>query len=125
MQEELVFIGDEGTTEISGKTQRLGMDLEARAQLASWLWADADLNLSHGRYIDEPEGENHIPLAPGITSTGGLTAHHPSGFEASVRYRYVGSRPANESNTVTALGYTLLNARIGYQFRKVTCYANL
>ena len=125
MEEELVFIGDEGTTEISGKTQRFGLDIEARAQLTPWLWADADLNLSRNRYIDEPKGENHIPLAPEITSTGGLTAHHPSGFEASVRYRYVGSRPANETNTVTALGYTLLNARLGYQFKKITFYANL
>lgn len=125
MQEELVFIGDEGTTEISGRTQRIGIDLEVRAQLTNWLWADMDVNLSDGRYIDEPEGENHIPLAPAITSTGGITAQHPGGFEASLRYRYIGSRPANEDNSIVALGYTLLNARIGYNFGKVKVYANL
>lgn len=125
MEEELVFIGDEGTTEISGKTQRIGIDFEARIQLLKWLWADLDLNLSKGKYLDEPAGSNHIPLAPGISSTGGLSALHPSGIEGTLRYRYIGSRPANEDNTVRALGYTLLNANIGYRFGKFKVYANV
>ncbi len=125
MEEELVFIGDEGTTEISGRTQRIGIDLEARIQLLKWLWADLDMNLSDGRYIDEPEGDNYIPLAPTITSTGGLTAQHPGGFEAALRYRYIGSRPANKNNSIVALGYTLLNVRVGYKFGKVKVFANL
>ncbi len=125
MEEELVFIGDEGTTEVSGETLRIGVDIEVRAQLTKWLWADADLNISKGKYINEPEGSNNIPLAPGITSTGGLTAMHPSGFEGSLRYRYIGSRPANETNTVTALGYTLVNARLGYNFRIFSFYTSL
>lgn len=50
---------------------------------------------------------------------------HPSGFEGSLRYRYIGSRPANETNTVTALGYTLVNARLGYNFRIFSFYTSL
>jgi len=125
MQEELVFIGDEGNTEISGKTQRIGLDFEARVQLAKWLWADADLNLAKGHYIDEPDGQNYIPLAPRISSSGGLTVLHPSGIEGTVRYRYIGSRPANEDNTVRALGYTLLNASIGYSFKNFKLYSSI
>ena len=125
MQEELVFIGDEGNTEISGRTQRIGIDMEARVQLARWLWAYVDLNLAKGKYIDEPEGENNIPLAPRLTSTGGITAIHPSGFEGSLRYRYIGSRPANESNTVVAEGYTLINLRLGYKFGKATIFGSI
>jgi len=125
MQEELVFIGDEGNTEISGETQRLGIDMEARVQLAHWLWADVDLNIAKGKYINEPEGDNNIPLAPRITSTGGITAIHPSGFEGSLRYRYIGSRPANESNSVVAEGYTLINLRLGYKIGKVTFFGNV
>lgn len=125
MQEELVFIGDEGNTEISGSTQRIGIDIEARIQLANWLWAYADLNLAKGKYIDEPDGDNNIPLAPRITSTGGITAIHPSGFEGSLRYRYIGSRPANESNTVVAEGYMLINLRLGYKIGKVTLFGDI
>ena len=125
MEEELVFVGDVGNTEVSGSTQRLGIDLEARIQLTKWLWADFDLNLAKGVYIDEPVGNNFIPLAPNITSTGGLTVIHPMGFEGSLRYRYIGSRPANENNSVVALGYTLINARLGYKFKHVTLFGNI
>jgi len=113
LEEEFVFVGDAGTTEPSGRTRRLGMDLEARAQVLSWLVADADVTLSQGRLRDEADGENSIPLAPTLTSTGGLTAQHPSGIRGSLRYRTIGDRPANETNTVTAEGYTVLDALIG------------
>jgi len=50
LQSELVYNGDEGTTEPSGRTRRHGLDLEGRIRLTPWLWADADLNLAHGRF---------------------------------------------------------------------------
>jgi outer membrane receptor protein involved in Fe transport len=125
MQEELVFVGDEGNTEISGKTQRIGIDFEARVQIINWLWADLNVNLSEGRYVDEPEGSNYIPLAPNFTTTGGITAIHPAGFEGSLRFRHVGTRPANETNTVEALGYTVINARIGYKLGKTTIFGDV
>lgn len=114
LDEELVFVGDAGETEINGKSRRLGVDVEARAQILSWLWADADLNLSSGLFVDAPADANEIPLAPRITSTGGLTAIHASGFGASLRYRHIGDRPANEDNSVTAEGHTLLNIGLSY-----------
>ncbi len=125
LEEELVFVGDEGTTEISGETRRLGIDIEARFQLSSWLWADFDVNFADGKYINEPEGANHIPLAPRWTSTGGLTFIHPSGFEGTLRYRYLSDRPANEFNSVKALGHTLANIVIGYRFGRVKIFASL
>ena len=116
LDEELVFVGDAGETEISGKSRRIGIDLEARAQIFSWLWIDTDVNLSNGIFVDEPPDANEIPLAPRITSTGGLTAIHPSGFGANLRYRHVGDRPANEDGSVTAKGHTLLNLGLSYMF---------
>lgn len=125
MEEELVFCGDEGTTEISGETRRVGFDFEARLQLSSWLWADMDVNVSEGKYMNEPEGANYIPLAPRLTSTGGLTAIHPSGFEGTLRFRYVSDRPANESNSVIALGHTLVNLAMGYRFGHFKLFASI
>ena len=112
--EELVFVGDAGETEISGKSRRIGIDIEGRAQLLSWLWVDTDVNLSSGKFVDEPSDANEIPLAPRMTSTGGLTAAHPSGFGANLRYRHVGDRPANEDSSVTAEGHTLVNIGFSY-----------
>jgi hypothetical protein len=116
LEEELVYIGDEGTTEISGPTQRIGLDFESRFQLTSWLWADLDINLADGRYTDLPDGEDYVPLAPRITSQGGLSLLHPGGWDGALRYRYVADRPANEDNSVVAQGYYLMNLMLGYRF---------
>jgi len=114
LDEELVYVGDAGETEISGRSRRIGIDLEGRAQILSWLWIDTDVNVSRGKYVDEPADANDIPLAPRVTSTGGLTTNHPSGFGVSLRYRYIGDRPANEDDSVTAEGHTLLNLGLAY-----------
>ncbi len=118
LEREFVYVGDAGITELSGRTRRLGVDLETRLGLASWLWADADVTLSTGEARDEPEDANEIPLAPRFTSTGGLTARSRRGFDASLRYRHVGERPANEANTVRAKGYTVFDLFGDYQIGK-------
>lgn len=116
LDEELVFVGDAGETEISGKSRRIGIDLEGRLQILQWLWVDADLNLSRGIFVDEPADINKIPLAPRLTSTGGITAIHPSGWDVSLRYRHIGDRPANEDGSVTAEGYTIANLGVSYTY---------
>ena len=125
LDEELVFVGDAGETEISGKSRRIGIDIEGRAQLLSWLWVDTDVNLSSGKFVDEPSDANEIPLAPRMTSTGGLTAAHPSGFGANLRYRHIGDRPANEDSSVTAEGYTLVNIGLSYAFGPFKYFATV
>ena len=125
LDEELVFVGDAGETEISGKSRRIGIDIEGRAQMLSWLWVDIDVNLSSGKFVDEPSDANEIPLAPRITSTGGLTAAHPSGFGANLRYRHIGDRPANEDSSVTAVGHTLVNIGLSYAFGPFKYFATV
>jgi hypothetical protein len=114
LQDELVYSGDEGTTESVGPTQRFGVDVSVRYQLSPRFFLDSDLNFSHGRLVDAPTGENYIPLAPTFTSTGGLTMRAPKGLNASLRYRYIDDRPAIEDNTIRARGYFLLDAVVNY-----------
>jgi hypothetical protein len=114
LQDELVYSGDEGTTESAGPTRRYGVDVSARYQLTGRLFLDADVNYSHGRLVDAPAGENYIPLAPSFTSIGGLTLKNPGGLSASLRYRHIDSRPAQEDNAIRARGYFLLDAVVNY-----------
>ena len=114
LQDELVYSGDEGTTESAGPTRRYGADVSARYQLTGRLFLDADVNYSHGRIVNAPEGENYIPLAPSFTSIGGLTLKNPNGLSASLRYRHIDSRPAQEDNAIRARGYFLLDAVANY-----------
>ncbi len=114
LDQEFVYVGDEAVVEPSGQTTRQGFDLAARWQLSSWLFADADLNYSLARADDTPEGENYIPLAAAWTSIGGLSFDLKNGLNGSLRYRYLGDRPANEDNSVVATGYFLTDAVLNF-----------
>lgn len=122
LENELVYVGDAGTTENKGASRRTGIDVSVRCQLTNWLFADADLNLSKNTLIDRVFGksrtvDSHIPLAPVFTSAGGLIGKFKNKTEASVRYRYMANRPANEANTIIAQGYMIYDAFIYYQLR--------
>ena len=54
LQDELVYVGDEGITESTGPTQRYGIDVSLRYQLGRRLFLDTDLNYNHGRQLDAP-----------------------------------------------------------------------
>ncbi len=114
LENELVYVGDAGIVEVTGRTRRLGGDVALRAQLTDHLYLDADANYSHGRYLDEPASANRIPLAPTFTSTGGLTYRAATGLSGALRYRAIDSRPANETNTITALGYGIFDVVANY-----------
>jgi len=114
MDQEFVFSGDEGTIEATGRSKRTGIDFSARYQAGSWINADLDINYAIPRYINEPEGQNFIPLAPVLTGVGGVHLQAKSGLGGTLRFRYMAPRPANEDNSVTALGYTVLDAAMLY-----------
>jgi hypothetical protein len=123
MTDELVYVGDDGRTQNKGPSRRRGIDFGTRIQFTKWLLMDLDLNYSKNILLQkflggELPGENLVPLAPTLTSTGGLTARLQSGFEASLRYRYIHDRPANESNTVVAPGYTIFDLTADYHTSK-------
>ena len=114
LSDELVYSGDEGTTESVGASQRYGLDVSARYQLTSRWFLDLDANYSHGRLLNATELNNYIPLAPSLTSIAGLTYRQANGLSGSLRYRYIDSRPANEDNTIRAKGYFLLDAVLSF-----------
>ena len=114
LRQEFVYVGDAGITEPSGRTRRIGVDFSGRYQFTSHLFADANINLARGRFTESSKGQNYIPLAPAMTSTGGVSYQNKIGLNGSLRYRYLKSRPANETNTVTAKGYFISDAAINY-----------
>ena len=118
LEQEFVYSGDGGFVEFSGKTKRIGFDFSGRYEPVKSLYFDIDLNYAHGRAVDEPKGADRIPLAPIWTSTAGITYTHKNGFNGSFRYRYVGDRPANEDNSLTARGYFITDVVLNYTKKK-------
>jgi outer membrane receptor protein involved in Fe transport len=114
LEQEFVYVGDEGIVEPSGETIRGGIDFSVRYQALPWLYVDADVNWTDPKAKDTPEDEDYIPLAPTFTTIGGISAQFDNGLHAALRYRYLGDRPANEDNSVVAPGYFLLDAIVKY-----------
>jgi hypothetical protein len=118
LQQEFVYVGDEGVIEPSGRSRRLGVDLSLRYQPVTWLYFDVDANYSLGRAIDEKNGEDYLPLAPVLTSIGGIGYKNKNGLSAGLRYRYMADRPANETNSIVAKGYFVTDAVFNYASKK-------
>jgi outer membrane cobalamin receptor len=114
LDQEFVYVGDEGVVEPGGKSRRLGVDISVRYQPVKWLFFDMDANYSHGRAMEENKGEDYLALAPVFTSIGGIMYKSDIGLNAGLRYRYMGNRPANEDNSVIAKGYFVTDAVVNY-----------
>lgn len=119
LEQEFVYVGDAGIIEPSGKSKRMGAELGLRYQLNDWLFFDADANYTYARSIDEPKGQDYIPLAPDFTTTGGLSFQKIQGFSGGLRYRYLKSRPANEDNSIVAKGYFVSDFNVNYQYKSI------
>ncbi len=114
LDQEFVYVGDDGNIQPSGKTRREGVDIIARYQLTNRLFANVNLNFTKPRAIGLAKGEDYIPLAPTASSTGGIFYKVKYGLNGSLTYRYIKNRPANEDNSIIANGYFIADASINY-----------
>ena len=120
LEQEFVYVGDAGIVEPSGKTRRYGLDLGLRYQLNDWLFLDSDATITNARSIDEPDGQDYIPLAPDFTLTGGLSVDDLNGFSGGLRFRYLDDRAANEDNSIVAEGYMVTDFNVNYKLKNIT-----
>jgi hypothetical protein len=122
LDSEIVWSGDGGFTEPSGRTRRYGLELGGRYRLENWLFADADLTLVHPEYRDEPADADAVALAPTRTFTAGIAARPTFGnwtpFGA-LRVKSIADRPATEDRSFTAEGFTTLDANAGVRWKNV------
>jgi outer membrane cobalamin receptor len=118
LDQEFVYVGDEGIVEAGGQTIRFGLDISIRYEIVKNLYADLDLSLANPRAIGVSKHESYLPLAPRFTSIGGLTYRKQTCWNGSLRYRYMADRPANETNTVVAKGYFVVDGAVNYSTKK-------
>ncbi|GAA4335674.1 TonB-dependent receptor [Flaviaesturariibacter amylovorans] len=118
LEQEFVYVGDEGIVEPSGRTLRRGVDLQARWQAGRYWFVNVNLNATRPRALDEPKGADYIPLAPVLSSNGGIFFKHDRGLNGSLSYRYLRNRPANEDNSIVAHGYFVADAALQYTAKR-------
>jgi hypothetical protein len=117
LEQEFVYVGDAAVVEPSGKTRRMGVDFGLRYEAFDWLYFYGDVNYTYARSTEEPSGMDYIPLAPDLTSTGGIAIENLANFSGGLNYRYIKDRPANEENSIIAEGYLVTDFNINYTFR--------
>ncbi|WP_295673636.1 TonB-dependent receptor [uncultured Mucilaginibacter sp.] len=113
LQQEFIYT-DDGDIAPGGRTRRMGADLSARYQLASWLFAAVNLNLARPRLADSAAKTGYLPLAPTFTSTGGLDFKLKNGINGGLSYRYMHNRPGNNTYTLKADGYFVTDLKVNY-----------
>ncbi len=98
LQQELVFVGDEGTTEIRGPSRRRGMELAARGQIIGPLYVNGSLTWTKAEF----RNGDAIPLAPELTAYGAVILQYPKGLTTQLQATYFGVRSLTEDRSFKA-----------------------
>ncbi|MDR4485150.1 MAG: TonB-dependent receptor plug domain-containing protein [Nitrospirales bacterium] len=109
---ELVFVGDEGTTEPRGKTRRLGTEFSARLTPLEWLSIRGDVTYTHAEFRKTGDA---VPLAPEFTAFSSVTARLPIGLSGTLQMLTVGSRAGTEDNHVKLEPFTIFDLVLRYK----------
>ena len=113
---ELLFAGDAGSTEDTGRpSRRRGFELSNYYKLASWLTADADLAYARARYRNQDAAGQFVPGAIEGVASLALTVDNLGPWFGALQLRYFGPRPLIEDDSVRSKATGTLNGRIGYK----------
>jgi hypothetical protein len=121
LSSELVFVGDDGTTEARGPSHREGVEFAMRVKLLDWLTFSGDVTATKAEF----DSGAAIPLAPLLTSRADLTARLPWGLSASAAMRYLGDRYADEDRHQTARGYLLFDFTARYRYKWLEAFVSI
>ncbi len=119
LDSELVFVGDGGATEVSGRSRRIGLEWTNAWQVnPAWTveldaaWVDAEL-------VDEPAGQREIPGAVDSVLSAGVV-WRKSPWQVTARLRAFDGYPLTEDGTVEASAFIGLGARLERTFGRWT-----
>ena len=113
---ELLFAGDAGSTEDTGRpSRRVGFELSNYYKLASWLTVDADVAYARARYRNDDAVGQFIPGSIEGVASLALTVDNVGPWFGAVQLRYFGPRPLIEDDSVRSKATGTINGRIGYR----------
>jgi hypothetical protein len=123
LENETVFDADAATYVPADPSRRWGVDVDLRAHPVEWLTLDFELAQASAEAL-RPDGQTAgLALAPRLYATGGVTASW-RGLGAGLRFRYLGARPAFDSDTPEYRGhpidtdpYVVFDAWVAYRWR--------
>jgi hypothetical protein len=115
LDSELVFVGDAGGTEPTGRTRRYGIELANFWRPRRWLALEGDVALTHARYREDAGDGKRIANSIATVVTAGASLGRTEGWFGGARLRYFGPQPLIEDNSERAPSSTTINARLGWR----------
>ena len=122
MEQEIFFDPTLGRSVDTGRSRRLGGELEARLRILSWLHLHLDASYTDSRLVDSGDP---VPNSPNLLFRAGVTVRkrfaskigffNRSLLTAGVRVRYIGARDLAEGHR--AQDATLVDLLVGYELR--------
>jgi hypothetical protein len=126
LDSELLFVGDAGTTEPQGRSDRTGITVANYWRPHRTLAFDADLSFTRAQFLDAEPGATRVPGALENVIAGGVQwTPRTHGLSAVLRLRHLGAYPLIEDNSVRASATTLVNASLGVPVRGVRVNASI
>ncbi|MEP6933077.1 MAG: TonB-dependent receptor plug domain-containing protein [Nitrospirota bacterium] len=121
LKSELVFVGDEGTTEIRGESRREGVEVAARGQVSGPLYFNGSVTYTKAEF----RNGDAIPLAPEVTAYGALLLKWPEGLASQLQATYLGVRPLAEDRSVKSPSWVEVDLTERYQLPIKLSYGRL
>ena len=119
---EIVYIGDAGRTEDSGRrSRRTGFEFNNYFKANRWLTIDADFAYARARFRDPSTDEgDYIPGAiEGVASIAAIVDDGGT-YSGSLQLRHFGPRPLTGDNALRSNSTTTLNGRVSYRVNNDT-----
>jgi outer membrane receptor protein involved in Fe transport len=110
LKSELVFVGDEGTTENRGATRRRGVEAAVRGQIWGPVYVNGSVTWSQAEFTNG----DAIPLAPELTAYGSVLLQWPEGLRSQVQATYLGVRPLIEDRSVKSPSWVTIDVSERY-----------
>ena len=112
LDSELLFVGDAGTTEPQGPSERYGIEIPVYYQTEHWKY-DVELAFTESEFSDT---NDDIPGSLDRVIAAGAYFDYPSGIYGAGRVRHLGPRPLTEDGSVKSNSTTVVNAMLGYRW---------
>jgi TonB-dependent receptor-like protein len=111
LNSELVFAGDQGTTQIRGASRRRGLEVGARGPIRGPLSFNGSVTWTKAEFTNG----NAIPLAPELTAYGAMILKWPEGLTTQLQTTYLGVRPLTENKSLKSPSWLTFDLSTRYQ----------